>query len=132
MINRFVFTLIAAVGILFIACKNNTYNQGKRLYLAQCANCHMEDGTGLAKLIPPLVNSDYLRLNQDLIPCILRKGQSEEIIVNGVVYDQEMPGWKYSEIQINNMINYINSAWGNGISPVTISQTIKRLEDCKD
>ena len=118
------------VALYLTSCGGNTYSQGERLYKAHCANCHMDDGTGLAKLIPPLVNSDYLKENQDLIPCILRHGQSGEIIVNGVVYDQEMPGQKYTEFQINNIINYINSAWGNDYPVVTIIQTKKRLEDC--
>lgn len=90
----------------------------------------MEDGKGLAKLIPPLANADYLKTNQDRIPCIIRNGQSGEIVVNGVVYNQEMPGEKYTEIQINNMINYINTAWENNIPTVSITETKKRLEGC--
>ena len=73
-----------------------------------------------------------MRLNQDEIPCILRHGQNGEITVNGVVYNQEMPGNKYTEIQINNMINYINTAWGNEIATTTITQTKERLEACNN
>ena len=122
--------LLFNLALLYISCGNNTYSQGERLYKAHCANCHMDDGIGLAKLIPTLVNSSYLKDNQDIIPCILRHGQSGEIIVNGVVYNQEMPGQKYTAIQINNIINYINSAWGNDYPAVKITQTKSRLEDC--
>ncbi len=121
-----------AITVLLNSCGGKTYSQGERLYKAHCGNCHMDDGTGLAKLIPPLVDSDYLKNNQDLIPCILRKGQSGKIEVNGVMYDQEMPGEKYTEIQINNMINYINSAWGNDYPSVTITQTKERLKNCSE
>lgn len=126
LVGFFFFCLI----LLFQNCKNKTFSQGERLYLAHCANCHMEDGKGLAKLIPPLANSDYLRENQALIPCILRHGQEGKILVNGVWYDQKMAGEKYSEVQINNIINYINSAWGNNLEPVTIVETKKRLSEC--
>lgn len=132
MTSRFAVLLCYLVAIIFVGCKNNTYSQGERLYLAHCANCHMEDGVGLAKLIPPLANSDYLKLHQEVIPCIIRHGQTGEIVVNGVRYNQEMPGEKYTAIQINNMINYINTSWGNQISIVTITETQKRLENCKD
>jgi mono/diheme cytochrome c family protein len=127
---------LSALSLLFvtwilISCGGNTYKQGERLYEAHCGNCHMEDGKGLAKLIPPLAQSNYLKDNQDLIPCILRHGQSGEVVVNGVAFNQEMPGQKYTEIQINNIINYINTAWDNNYPPVTITQTKSRLENCQ-
>jgi len=131
MTSRFLAIFIVTFSIYLSACKDKTYSQGERLYLAHCANCHMEDGTGLAKLIPPLANADYLKLNQERIPCIIRNGQEGLITVNGVDYDQIMPGEKYTEIQINNMINYINTAWGNDIPTVTITQTKDRLGKCE-
>jgi mono/diheme cytochrome c family protein len=130
MVNKLAILFVVLLALVYTSCKNKTYSQGERLYKAHCANCHMEDGTGLAKLIPPLANSDYLKLNQESIPCIILKGQSGEIVVNGVTYDQQMPGQKYTEIQINNMINYINTAWNNDIAPVTIPETVERLKDC--
>ena len=130
--SNFLFFLFLITVIGLYNCNSNTYSQGERLYLAHCANCHMEDGVGLAKLIPPLANSDYLKENQELIPCIIRHGQNGEVLVNGVVYNQEMPGKPYTEIQINNMINYINTAWGNSIPEVTITETKKRLANCSD
>lgn len=132
MTSRIGLFFLTIVSLLFIKCKDKTYGQGERLYIAHCGNCHMEDGTGLAKLIPPLANSDYLKLNQDLIPCIIRHGQKGEITVNGTLFNQEMPGEKYTDIQINNMINYINTAWENKIPPVSIIETQKRLKACKD
>jgi len=130
MISRFQTALVFCLGLLLASCGTNNYRQGESLYKAQCANCHMDDGTGLAKLIPPLVNSNFLKENQDLIPCIIRHGLSGDITVNGTVYHQEMPGQKYTEFQINNIINYINSAWGNDYPSVIITQTNDRLEKC--
>lgn len=128
--NSAIFFLFICLGTSLMNCGGTTYKQGERLYLAHCANCHMEDGKGLALLIPPLANSDYLKNNQEIVPCIIRNGQSGEILVNGVMYDQEMPGEEYTDIQINNMINYMNTAWGNNYPTVTITETNKRLEEC--
>ncbi|MFT6336716.1 MAG: mono/diheme cytochrome c family protein [Halioglobus sp.] len=91
----------------------------------------MEDGVGLAKLIPPLANSDYLKDNQDKIACILRNGQNGEVMVNGVMYNQEMPGKKYTEVQITNIINYINNEWGNDYGVVRLEDCTKAIRNCK-
>lgn len=128
--NRILLVLLLPLALILTQCKEKTYSQGKRLYTAHCSNCHMEDGTGLAKLIPPLAASDFLEANQDILPCIIRHGQKGKIVVNGITYDQEMPGEKYTDIQINNIINYINTAWTNNIPPVTITQTKDRLNKC--
>ena len=90
----------------------------------------MEDGNGLAKLIPPLTNSDYLKENQNKIACILRNGQKGKVIVNNVLYNQEMPGKKYTEVQITNIINYINHAWGNDYGVVSLEESTIALRNC--
>ena len=126
----FSFSLILLGLITFTSCEQETYMQGKRLYEAHCNNCHMEDGMGLAKLIPPLANSDYLKDNQDKIACILRYGQTGKVIVNNVIYDQEMPSKKYTEVQITNIINYINHAWGNDYGVVRLEESAKAIRNC--
>ncbi|MFT4536093.1 MAG: mono/diheme cytochrome c family protein [Saprospiraceae bacterium] len=130
--SRSVYTLVVLVLCLFAlsSCEQETYMQGKRLYEAHCNNCHMEDGIGLAKLIPPLANSDYLKDNQDKIACILRNGQTGKVTVNNVIYDQEMPGKKYTEVQITNIINYINHAWGNNYGVVSLEESTKAIRNC--
>ncbi|MCK5470863.1 MAG: cytochrome c, partial [Cyclobacteriaceae bacterium] len=61
--------------------------EGKRLYSLHCANCHQADGAGLARLYPPLKNSDYLISNRRESICGMRHGQKGEIIVNGVSFN---------------------------------------------
>lgn len=124
--------LLYTILVQCTSCSGETYMQGKRLYAAHCANCHMDDGTGLAKLIPPLAGSDYLKLNQEIIPCILRHGQDGSVTVNGVTYNQEMPPNEYTEVQITNIINYINHEWGNDFDIVNLPITTQRLKDCND
>jgi mono/diheme cytochrome c family protein len=129
--QTYIFLLLAAITILHQGCDQETYAQGKRLYEAHCENCHMEDGNGLAKLIPPLQNSDYLKNNQDKIACILRHGQNGKVIVNGIEYNQEMPGKKYTAVQITNITNYINNAWGNDYGVTSLEQSSISLQNCK-
>ena len=88
--------------------------QGKRLYLTHCANCHQEDGSGLAKLYPRLAKSDYLMEDLKRAACIIRNGMNKEIIVNGVTFDQPMPANdQLDPIDVAEILTYISNSWGN-------------------
>ncbi len=91
----------------------------------------MEDGSGLKMLIPPLAGSDYLKNNQESIPCILKNGLKGPISVNGKIYDTEMVGIEsLNDVQINNIINYINHAWGNNFGQSNVKVVDERLKSC--
>ena len=125
---------IAILSVLLPACtEKKTFKQGKILYENFCANCHFEDGTGLAGVIPPLAGSDFLKKYPEKIPCIIRGGIKGEIIVNGKIYNTEMPGSeKLSEFEITNIINYINTAWGNDFPLARHLDVRKSLKKCED
>lgn len=122
----FLFVMVA-----WCSCDYDPYSQGKVLYDYHCANCHMEDGVGLKSLIPPLANSDWLKNNQEAMPCLIKKGIKGPITVNGKIYDTEMAGIEYlNDIQINNIINYINNSWGNQYGDSNVRNVKKALENC--
>jgi mono/diheme cytochrome c family protein len=113
------------------SCQDQPFKQGEILYTNFCANCHMEDGTGLAGNIPPLAGADYLKNNNLYTACIIRYGQEDTIVVNGITYSQPMAGIdKLSEFEIANVINYINQAWGNDYGFVKLEDIRRQLEDC--
>ncbi len=92
----------------------------------------MENGEGLRGLIPPLAKADYLSIYQDDLACIIRNGMKGPITVNGKNYDQEMIGFKdLNEIEISNIVNYINRAWGNNETAKNINQIKANLESCQ-
>ena len=92
----------------------------------------MVDGKGLRGLIPPLANSDYLSNYKEQIPCIIKNGIEGEIIVNDTTYNTEMAGIpELSDVQINNIINYINFAWNNGLEASNIKDVKRYLEQCR-
>lgn len=117
----------------FTACESpERFPQGKILYENFCANCHIEDGTGLPGIIPTLVNSDYLEKNQSALPCAIRYGMAGEITVNGQVFNAEMPGSpKLHEFEITNIINYINTSWGNDLPLAKHLDVRAQLEACR-
>jgi len=123
--------LIIAVSL--ISCDYQPYKQGRNLYNFYCATCHMDDGSGLKGLYPPLAGADYLAKNQSNLACIIRYGLSDTISVNQKIYNQAMPGvTDLNEVQITNVINYINHAWGNSLQHVKVDDIKKGLVDCQN
>lgn len=118
--------------ILWSSCHENPYKIGERYYMNLCANCHMEDGTGLELLIPPLAGADFVRNHPERLPCIIRHGMTGKVVVNGVEYEQEMPGTKdLTDFEITNLLNFINKAWGNDYPVVQYELVRKALENCE-
>ncbi|MEO0732225.1 MAG: cytochrome c [Bacteroidota bacterium] len=125
-----ILTLLSTCGLaLLLACGKTDHGQGRNLYEQHCANCHMEDGNGLRQLIPPLARADYLRENPREVVRGIRYGMNGPMIVNGVPYNQPMPGnEELSEFQIVNIVNYINQAWGNDYGGITVTEAREWLE----
>ena len=112
-------------------CLSRTKNQGERLYAANCAGCHGEQGQGLARLVPPLAGADYLAAHRDELPCLIRRGQNAPIVVNGVPYQQVMPAFpNLTPSQLTNLLNYVESHWGNAGTPRTIPEVQQQLRYC--
>ena len=124
--------LLILIALSTIYCQNNIYAQGERIYATYCANCHGEDGSGLKNLYPPLNNSDYYKENQEKVACIVLEGLEDEITVNGKDYMMPMAGFSnLTDVDLANLINYINTAWDNNLPEVTVLQVKKYLEKCK-
>ena len=122
---------LLALAVVLPGCFSNNRNQGARLYVQHCASCHGEQGQGLARLIPPLAGADYLVDHRDELACLLRNGQNEVIVVNGIGYHNVMPGNKtMSSAQLTNLLNYVESHWGNEAVPRTIQQVQQQLDAC--
>ncbi len=106
--------------------------EGANLYRVHCANCHMENGEGLGALIPPLAGSDYLAAQRKKLPCIVRHGLQDTIEVNGTQYAEAMAGIEsLSDIQITNILNYINTSWGNDLPPYRLDEVRQLLRQCQ-
>ena len=106
--------------------------EGKRLYQLHCANCHQPDGTGLAKLYPPLKDSDYLIPNKEKVICGIRYGQKGEITVNGVVFNQEMPGIPtITDLEIAEIATYVYTEFADSVQIITLNDVRKIMADCQ-
>lgn len=127
----FIFSFIA--GLLLSACSGEaTYTEGKSLYDQHCLNCHMDDGKGMGELYPPLAAADVLKASGAGAACWIRNGLKGSIKVNGIEYDNVMTANKgLSAIEITNILNYVNNAWGNKRDFITLEEVMTALEGCE-
>lgn len=120
------------LAIALLSCESKPFRQGEILYLNFCANCHIEDGSGLAGNIPPLAGADFVAQNQEQLACIIRYGMEGSVVVNGITYQNPMAGIpQLSEFEIANIINYINQAWGNDFGYLPLKTIRESLEECR-
>lgn len=131
---RLTASLAALLVFLFVySCKDTPFQQGKILYEIFCANCHMEDGSGLEGLIPPLADADYYRQNILQSACLIRNGMEGKVVVNGRTYEQPMPNNdQLTEFEITNILNYISSTWYDDLPYVKLADVRKTLNACKE
>ncbi|RAU82682.1 c-type cytochrome [Pontibacter arcticus] len=130
--SRFVSGLIGAVALVSLTqCFTQKKNEGERLYAEHCQSCHLEDGKGLRGVIPPIAGADYLENHRNELPCLIRHGIEGSITVNGVEYNQKMPGVEtMPEDDITNLLNYIQTNFGNQNRRYTLNEVQDLLNLC--
>jgi mono/diheme cytochrome c family protein len=101
--------------------------RGKMVYSDMCVTCHMADGKGVPRAFPPLVDSDYLRENQNESIKGVKKGMSGEMIVNGIKYNSAMAPLGLSDDEVADVMNYINNSWGNKIDNFVTAEKVSKL-----
>lgn len=106
------------------------FAEGYQLYTTNCANCHQADGKGMANLYPPLVGSKMI-LDKIAMSCIIRNGMKDTIIVNGKAFSRPMPAnAALKELEIAEIITYVNMKWGKDSLYTPTETVIKALESC--
>ncbi|WP_242434708.1 c-type cytochrome [Hymenobacter amundsenii] len=126
----------AAVGAALLTvglsgCFTERQNEGAKLYANHCASCHGDQGQGLERLIPGVAAADYVALHRAELPCLVRKGMKGPLVVNGIEYNQVMPGHEdLTDSQITNLLNFVQTTWGNHNQPYTIRETSELLGRC--
>lgn len=107
------------------------YRQGQQLYVTHCSNCHQTDGSGLARVYPPVDSSDYMDNNVEAVTCLIRNGISGPITVNGIEFVQPMPGIPtLTDLEIAEIMTYIYNTWGRDRGLVDVTLVSETLNNC--
>jgi nitrite reductase (NO-forming) len=88
-------------------------SRGKEIYTNYCISCHMEQGTGIENLYPPLAKADYMMNDKNRSILQVLKGANGEMKVNGKTYNAPMTGFDLTDEQVSDVLNYSRNSWGN-------------------
>lgn len=123
-------TYLSVALFALASCKNQN-TEGKKLYNQHCIHCHQEGGKGVGKLIPP-ISGNFLKDHEEDLACLIQHGMKGEIVVDGVVYNHEMPpNDKLTKFDMVNMLNYLEEKYGTGkTDKYDVEQVEKTLNRC--
>jgi cytochrome c551 len=108
------------------------YNQGEKLYTLHCSNCHQKNGKGLGRLYPPLDSSDYMTNNFNDVICLIENGKKGSLIVNGIEFNQAMPGVPaLTDLEIAEIATYIYNTWTHEYGIVEVRDVTAILQTCE-
>ena len=106
-------------------------SEGKKLYEVNCANCHQLDGSGLARLYPPLKNSDYIIPHKAEVICGIRHGQKGDLMVNGILFNQEMPpNANLTDLEIAEIATYVFTEFADSVQIITLNEIAEIMKSC--
>lgn len=107
------------------------YRQGESLYEKHCSNCHQKDGSGLGRVYPPLNKSDYMSDNLEEVICLIRMGKTGSMLVNGVEYNQPMPGIPtITDLEVAEIATYIYNTWSHERGIIEVRDVSAMMERC--
>lgn len=102
--------------------------RGKNIYSGFCMQCHLPDGKGVPGNFPPLAGSDWLTDKRSESISAVKFGQTGEIIVNGVKYNNVMAPMGLSDEEVANVMNYIMNSWGNTQEQMVTTEEVKDVK----
>lgn len=123
--------LTALVALFVFACTQRRSGEstvdeqrltnGKAVYDAQCAVCHMADGNGTAPMNPPLIRTSFVLGDEKELISIVLNGMSG-IEVDGQTYKNVMPSFAFlSDDEIADVLTYVRTSFGNDAGAVHAS-----------
>lgn len=122
-------TFLCAICLLS-ACNQSTFTQGERIFTARCANCHMEDGNGLQKLIPALNSSQIIKNDVQKTICMILNGVNADSLGTKEIYMPAYP--KMKDVELTNLINYLQEKFNAQKHEYNVDNIKKWRKECNN
>jgi len=97
---------------------------GRKVYAAQCAMCHGDEGKGFPPGFPPLANNQSIEMQSPVnaVRMVLNGGYAPATRTNPRPYGMPPFAHILNDEEVAAVVTYIRVAWGNGGTPVTTAQ----------
>ena len=84
------------------------------------------------RLYPPLKNSDYILPNKAKVICGMRYGQKGELMVNGILFNQEMPpNVNITDLEIAEIATYVFTEFADSVQIITLNEIAEIMKSCQ-
>jgi mono/diheme cytochrome c family protein len=120
------YTLVSKINKDKIA-EQNLQMPGKEIYADFCVQCHSANGKGDGKNFPPLDGSDWLTKKRSQSIHAVKFGQSGEIVVNKIKFNNTMPPMGLSNKEVADVMNYIMNSWGNKQRKIVTEKEVEKI-----
>lgn len=112
-------------------------DEGAEIYQTRCLSCHQANGGGVPGVFPPLVDTDWVTGDEEVLIRIVLNGMTGEMEVNGMAYSGAMPPWGsfLNDAEVADLLTYIRTEWSNDASVVTaetVAEVRKAAADRKE
>ncbi len=99
-------------------------SRGEEIYTKTCSPCHMDDGNGLAELIPAFKSTTF-EGNRKTLVCAVTEG------INDGITGRFMPEYHVlSDADLANVLNYIRALKSSSSQPFTDKEVKSLRLDC--
>jgi mono/diheme cytochrome c family protein len=106
--------------------------EGYQLYTTNCANCHQNEGEGMANLYPPIKGSSALA-DKALLACVIKNGMKDTILVAGKKFSRPMPANpKLTDLEIAEIVSFLTMKWHADSTHTSIEEISTALKSCKE
>lgn len=103
--------------------------QGKEIYTDFCIQCHGANGKGDVNNFPPLDGSDWLTKKRAQSIHAVKYGQSGEILVNKIKFNNTMPPMGLSNKEVADVMNYIMNSWSNKQDKIVTEEEVAGIKE---
>jgi mono/diheme cytochrome c family protein len=121
--------LIAGIVMSFITIPvfgQSSIARGNVLYKQICATCHQADGSGVPRMNPPLIKTQYVLGDPTRLIKVVLLGLNEEVEIEGEYYSNPMPPQaQLKDQEIADVLTFIRNSFGNKAAAITAAQVKK-------